>query len=131
MGFRELRLSLLILICLISFASSSPNQKNLPSEFMQKIKLEDEVIDGSKIEGGSHHPSGARGQSNGENGGSRSPNTQGGSAVIPVVVGGAAANNLHHQNHHGAANCNLNRISVLTLLMITLVSLLIQLILLN
>ncbi|KAI4347864.1 hypothetical protein L6164_008641 [Bauhinia variegata] len=125
MGCRELGSSLLILLFLINFASSSPKQKSFPPESLQKIKVEDNVIYGSKMEGSHTGTNGGKTPNIGENGGSTSPNTPGGTAAI---IGGAANNNRNHQNHRGAASCNLDRISFTTMLIIiTLVSPLIKL----
>lgn len=96
------------------------------AEFMQKSKIEDRDVYGSKIDGGISHggTGGGKTPNNGENGGS---NTQGGAAVIPVYAAGAANNNHHHHNHHGAGNCNLKRLKFPTLLIIVSVYTLIQL----
>ncbi|WVY97053.1 hypothetical protein V8G54_029204 [Vigna mungo] len=63
---------------------------------MQKRKLEDKVIDGSKIEGGGGHGGNSHG-----NGNSGSSDTRGGgAAVIPVYAAGAANKNNQHQTRH-------------------------------
>lgn len=126
----------------VSFYNIPMNHKKGPAEtieiifsteLMQKIKIEDRGVHGSKIEGGRINHGGASGgkaPGNGENGnnaGSASPNTQGGAAVIPVYAAGAANNNHHHRNQHGAGHCNVNRIKFPILLMIIWVNTLIQL----
>lgn len=59
---------------------------------------------------------------NGNNGGSRSPNGQGGTAFIPVYAAGAA-NNHHHQHGSGNSNRNSIGVSILILVAATLASL--------
>ncbi|QCE08672.1 hypothetical protein DEO72_LG9g3701 [Vigna unguiculata] len=100
MGFTVLRFSLLIFICFIVLTSSAyPLHSTFSSEIMQKRKLEDKVIDGSKIEGGGGHGGNSHG-----NGNSGSPDTRGGgAAVIPVYAAGAANKNNQHQTRHESA----------------------------
>jgi hypothetical protein len=82
---------------------------------------------GSKIGHAYGHGNGGRvigAGENANNGGSRSPNGQGGTAFIPVYAAGAANN--HNQNHHhGSGNSNQNSIgvSILILVAATLASL--------
>ncbi|XP_027934636.1 uncharacterized protein LOC114190070 [Vigna unguiculata] len=118
MGFTVLRFSLLIFICFIVLTSSAyPLHSTFSSEIMQKRKLEDKVIDGSKIEGGGGHGGNSHG-----NGNSGSPDTRGGgAAVIPVYAAGAANKNNQHQTRHGAASCNLNKIKFSNIFMIVLI----------
>ncbi|KAL6289163.1 hypothetical protein ACE6H2_006673 [Prunus campanulata] len=75
------------------------------------------IAHSSKLEHGFSHGS-ANGRStstgeNGNNGGTRSPNTQG-STFVPVYTAGSV-NNRHHNNHHGAANSNKKCIGLPTL----------------
>lgn len=88
---------------------------------MQKSKLEDKGIYGSKIAGGAAHGGGGShgGQSHG-NGNSGTPKGGGAAAVIPVYTAGAGAANRNRQ-HHGAANCNLNKIIFSSTLMMIFV----------
>ncbi|XP_047156868.1 uncharacterized protein LOC124827784 [Vigna umbellata] len=117
MGFKVLAFSLFIFICFIAITSSAyPLRSTFSSEIMQKRKLEDKVIDGSKIEGGGGHGG------NHGNGNSGSSDTRGGgAAVIPVYAAGAANKNNQHQTRHGAASCNLNKIRFSNMLMIVLI----------
>ncbi|TKY50783.1 hypothetical protein E2542_SST22289 [Spatholobus suberectus] len=118
MGFRVLGFCLLIFIYLTNLAPAYPLQNTLPSEFVQKSMFQDKGIYGSKIEGGH---GGAHGGNSHGNGNSGTPETRGGgAAVIPVYAAGANKNH-EHQNRHGAANCNLNKIKFSNMLMITLV----------
>lgn len=73
---------------------------------MQKSKLEDKAINGSKMEGGGTHGGGHGGQSHG------------GGAVIPIYAAGAANKN---HNHRGAADCNLNKINFSSMLLMIFV----------
>ncbi|BAT93720.1 hypothetical protein LR48_Vigan02g251900 [Vigna angularis] len=118
MGFKVLAFSLFIFICFIAITSSAyPLHSTFSSEIMQKRKLEDKVIDGSKIEGGGGHGGNSHG-----NGNSGSSDTRGGgAAVIPVYAAGAANKNNQHQTRHGAASCNLNKIRFSNMLMIVLI----------
>ncbi|KAL1343078.1 hypothetical protein HN51_029522 [Arachis hypogaea] len=123
MGVRGLGFSLVILLFLTDLTSSYPTRKTLPTATMQESK----IMNGSKIEGGSHTaPHGGGGgagaaHGNGEPGSGHSPNVPAGGGVIPVYAGGAAANNnRNHQIHRGAANNNLSRINVFTSIVITL-----------
>ncbi|XP_057425209.1 uncharacterized protein LOC130718608 [Lotus japonicus] len=105
MGFRVLAFSFLMIFVYFSEpASSHPNQKTLPSEFVQRRQLEDEGIYGRKLEGGGAHGGSHGGQSHG-----------GGGAVMPIYAAGAAK---QHQSHRGAA-CNLNKIKISTMFMMT------------
>lgn len=78
---------------------------------MQKSKLEDKAIYGSKMEGGGTHGGGGHGGQ-----------SHGGGAVIPVYAAGAANKNHQSPNHRSAAGCNLNKINFSSLLMTILVS---------
>ncbi|KAK7280538.1 hypothetical protein RJT34_25602 [Clitoria ternatea] len=120
MGFRALVFSALVFIYLIILASSHPIQKTLPSEFVQKGKIENKGKDVSKIEGGGAH-GGNHGSTSHGNGNSASSSVGGGGALIPVYAGNAANKNRPRQIHRGAADCNLNRIKFSNMLMITLV----------
>ncbi|XP_040991598.1 uncharacterized protein LOC121238684 [Juglans microcarpa x Juglans regia] len=81
-----------------------------------------------KIEGAHGHgaTSGVGSNGNGENGnngGTKSPNTQGGTATIPVYAAGAA-NNRHHNHHRGSGNRNRNSLGLSILVANTLAALL-------
>ncbi|XP_054781420.1 uncharacterized protein LOC129288716 [Prosopis cineraria] len=117
MGVTELVFSIIFFIHLLHSVSSSPVHKTLPSELVQKSKVEDtDVYGGSKIEGGISHggTGGVKAPNNGDNGNSQG----GGAAVIPVYAAGAANNNRQHQNHHGDATCNLKGLELPTLIMV-------------
>lgn len=128
MGIIEIGLFLMIFSHHYLVVPASPLRKASPSEFMQETTTEDEGANGhrsngsdddsdnsrsriahsGKLEHGYSHGS-ANGRStsigeNGNNGGTRSPNTQG-STFVPVYTAGSV-NNRHHNNHHGAANSN-------------------------
>ncbi|RDX90970.1 hypothetical protein CR513_27117, partial [Mucuna pruriens] len=119
MGFRVLGFSLIIFIYLIILPPAYPLHNTLPSEFVQKSKLEDKGLYGSKIEGGTGH--GGNSHGNGISGSTNTRGVGGGGAVIPVYAAGAANRNGQHQTRHGAANCNLDKIRFSNMLMITLV----------
>ena len=77
---------------------------------MQKSKLEDKAIYVSKMEGGGVHGGGGHGSQ-----------SHGGGAVMPVYAAGAANKNHQPSSHHGAADCNLNKIKLSSTLMLVLV----------
>ncbi|MCH85385.1 hypothetical protein A2U01_0006231, partial [Trifolium medium] len=131
MGFRVL--AALCLLMFLNLSSSYPIKNILPSvectsteegstvivlisrqwdvydslKFVQKSKLEDKTIYGSKMEGGGVHGGGGHGGQ-----------SHGGGAVIPVYAAGAANKNHQPQSHHGAADCNLDKIKNSSMLMI-------------
>jgi hypothetical protein len=97
-----------------TFSKSTPDIAFADS--LQESDLGEKIVPrhGSKFGHASGHANGHGGHAdghgeNGNNGGSRTPNGQGGATFIPVYVAGAA-NNHHH--HHGSANCNRNPVGV-------------------
>ncbi|KAE8037761.1 hypothetical protein FH972_010324 [Carpinus fangiana] len=131
MGSKEIAVFLIFFSYYLHvFAISSPLQMALPSsDSSQESHLGEKNVPrhGSKIGHAYGHGNGGRVTGAGENannGGSRSPNGQGGTAFIPVYAAGAA-NNHHQNNHHGSGNSNRNSIgvSILILVAATLASL--------
>ncbi|XP_062174908.1 uncharacterized protein LOC133880053 isoform X2 [Alnus glutinosa] len=117
-GSKEIAVFLIFFFYLPIFAISSPLQTALPSssDSLQESHLGEKIVPrhGSKFGHASGHANGHGGHAdghgeNGNNGGSQSPNAQGGTTFIPVYVAGAA-NNHHH--HHCSANCTRNSDSV-------------------
>lgn len=80
------------------------SKTSVETEFVQRRQLEDEGIYGRKLEGGGAHGGSHGGQSHG-----------GGGAVIPIYAAGAAK---QRQSHRSAA-CNLNKIKISTMFMMT------------
>ncbi|NP_001266139.1 uncharacterized protein LOC101488864 precursor [Cicer arietinum] len=108
MGFRVL--SPFSLLIFLNLASSYAIKNIVPSEFVQKNKLQDKGIYGSKMEGGGVHGGGAHGGQ-----------SHGGGAVIPIYAAGAANKNHQPPSHRGAADCNLNKIKFSSMLMMIFV----------
>lgn len=89
---------------------------------MQKSKLEDRAIFGSKITRAGARGGGARGGSGhgGSSHGGRSNGNGAGGAVIPVYAAGGNKNR-QPQGRHSAANCSLNKVKFTSMLMMIFV----------
>ncbi|XP_024029553.1 uncharacterized protein LOC112093994 [Morus notabilis] len=113
-------------LCVLGLSSSPLHQETLSSDFVQEKTLGGEKTHGSKLEHGIGRGAANAGGTRpnpveaGNNGGTKTPSTQGGTTFIPVYAAGAANN--RHPYHRGAANCN--RIGASTLIAATMASLL-------